>query len=257
MITLLAKIGKRNREGRSTTDYEIVFYNSYKKEEFSNYVKPIGKEIDLQLFKKTDFNLLGDLYCDKIKSIEILDLDTPEYVYDISVPKNQNFIGGFGGVLAHNSGHPSFGTMHAEDVETMIRRLETSPINLSASLVESLDVVCVMTRTKVRGNDARRVRNVVEILKVEEVLGHAKTNTPFNWDPATDKFYYKTDSKIFDKLVTRYGVSRERLATEFRRRSQLLMRMYTLHVFGFKEVQDVITAYYKTPEVVLKRFGIP
>ncbi len=29
------------------------------------------------------------------------------------------------------SGHPSMGTMHAEDVKTMIKRLETPPINLS------------------------------------------------------------------------------------------------------------------------------
>ena len=219
-------------------------------------MRPLGKEIDLQLFKKTDFNLLGDLYCDEIKSIEILNLDTPEYVYDISVSKNQNFIAGFGSVLAHNSGHPSFGTMHAEDVETMIRRLETEPINLSASLVESLDAVCLMTQTKIGGNYTRKLRNIVEILKIKENIGHAITNTPFVWDPATDRFYSKQDSKIFDKLVIRYGVSRQKLFEEFRRRTLLLMKLYALNISGFKQVQDVITAYYKAPELVLKRFGI-
>ncbi len=254
---IVARIGKRNRTGRKTTDYELLFYSSYKKEEFLHYVKPLGKEIDLQLFKKTDFNLVGDLYCDTIKSIEILHLDTPEYVYDISVPKNQNFIAGFGGVLAHNSGHPSFGTMHAEDVETMIRRLETEPINLSASLVESLDAVCLMTQTKIGGNYTRRLRSIVEILKIQENIGHAVTNTPFVWDPATDRFYSKSDSKIFDRLVTRYGIPREKINQEFKRRTLLLMKLYALNISGFKHVQDIITAYYKTPELVLKRFGIP
>ena len=122
--------------------------------------------------------------------------------------------------------------------------------------MESLDAVCVMTRTKVSGKEARRIRSVVEILKIEETLGRAKTNTPFIWDPATDRFYYKANSKIFEKLVHRYGVPREKLNLEFKRRTLLLMNMYKMGIFGFKQVQDVINAYYKTPEMVLRRFGI-
>ncbi len=157
---------------------------------------------------------------------------------------------------AMSSGHPSLSTMHAEDVETMVRRLETEPINLSASLVESLDSVCIMTQLKTEGRVARKVRSVVEILKVHERLGNVSTNTPFVWDPASDKFYFKSNSQIFDKLVTRFGINRAKLYTEFKRRSLLLMQMYRLDITGFKQVQDVINAYYKTPEIVLKRFGI-
>ena len=43
----------------------------------------------------------GDIYLDLVKEIKII--DNEEYVYDISVPGEQNFIGGFGGVIAHNS----------------------------------------------------------------------------------------------------------------------------------------------------------
>lgn len=253
---IVAKIGKRNRIGRKTTDYEIKFYMSYKKKEFSKYVKPIGKEIDLKLFKKTDFKLLGDLYCDEIKSIEILNLEKPEYVYDISIPKNQNFIGGFGGILAHNSGHPSFGTMHAEDVETMVRRLETPPIELSASLVESLDVVCVITQAKAQNKDVRRIKEVVEIIKVREGVGNIETNTPFVWDPRSDNFFFKEESVVFDKISLHKGISKAKLQREFVLRTKLLMALYNRNIFGFKEVYDIINAYYKTPENVLKKFNI-
>lgn len=157
---------------------------------------------------------------------------------------------------AMSSGHPSISTMHAEDVETMIRRLETPPISLSPSLVESLDVICLMIQTKAKGKSARRIRDLVEVLKVQERIGRANTNNPFTWDPRYDKFYYKSDSKIFDKLVTRYGVRREELDLEFKRRTQLLMKMLNMDMTGFKQVQDVINAYYKTPELVLKKFGI-
>lgn len=155
------------------------------------------------------------------------------------------------------SGHASLSTMHAEDVGTMIRRLETHPINLSASLVESLDAVCLMIRTKVKGKASRRVRNVVEIIRIiEKKVGHAVTNTPFSWDPGTDRFYFKRNSKIFERLITKYGMSKAKLELEFRRRVMLLMKLYQLNITGFKEVQAIINAYYKTPDLVLKKYGI-
>jgi hypothetical protein len=45
----------------------------------------------------------GDFFIDKVKSLEIIDLEKPEHVYDLSVNSTQRFIGGFGGILLHNT----------------------------------------------------------------------------------------------------------------------------------------------------------
>ncbi len=45
----------------------------------------------------------GDFYLDEVKEIEEINLDEGEYVYDLSVAPSQNFIGGFGGILLHNT----------------------------------------------------------------------------------------------------------------------------------------------------------
>ena len=153
------------------------------------------------------------------------------------------------------SGHPSFGTMHAEDVKTMVRRLETPPINLPSSLVESLDVVCVMAQTRIKDKNVRRIKEVVEIIEAKNA-GEITVNTPFVWNPKEDAFYYKTDSKIFDKLVMRSGITKEQLNREFKIRSKLLMKLYKNNIFAFKEVQEIINAYYKTPEKILRIFNI-
>ncbi|MEM4267155.1 MAG: type II/IV secretion system ATPase subunit, partial [Candidatus Nanoarchaeia archaeon] len=154
------------------------------------------------------------------------------------------------------SGHPTMSTMHAESVDTMIRRLETQPINLSPALVETLDVVCVMTETKVRNRSVRRLKEVVEIIQVKEEVGHAITNTPFVRDPAKDVFYFKTDSRVFDKISRQQGISKQDLYKEFKNRSDFLMALYRNKIFDFKEVQDMITAYYKNPKEMLRKFGI-
>src|SRR3989344_3911339 len=155
-----------------------------------------------------------------------------------------------------SSGHPVMSTMHAESVESLIRRLETEPINLSPTLVESLDCVCVVSQATVGGKPARRLQQVVEIIKVEKEVGRAITNTPLVRDPKTDKFYFKTKSTIFDKIILKHGISKEQLDREFLLRAKLLYKMYQSKIFGFAEVQSVINDYYKMPSEVLKKFKI-
>ena len=152
------------------------------------------------------------------------------------------------------SGHAVACTMHAEDVETMIKRLETPPINLSPSLVEIIDVVCAMGQVKVKGENVRRLKSVVEIVDVEE--NNIKTNTPFMWDPASDSFFFKTESTVFTKLVKNVGITMEELQQEFSNRTRLLMELYKKNIVDYKQVQDIINAYYKQPKDVLRRFNI-
>jgi energy-coupling factor transporter ATP-binding protein EcfA2 len=72
-----------------------------------------------------------------------------------------------------SSGHPSLTTFHAGSIDTVIKRLTTPPIELSASLVESLDVVVIMSHAKEKGKSARRVKEVEEIKSIDaETLIH-------------------------------------------------------------------------------------
>jgi flagellar protein FlaI len=153
------------------------------------------------------------------------------------------------------SGHASIGTIHADSVDTVIKRLESPPIDLSPTLLNLLDCVCVMTHANVRGLETRKLREVVEILDVD-TKGIALTNKPFYWNALEDQFYYKENNKIFEKISVRNGLRMEQLELEFRRRAELLRRMQQQRIVKFEEVQDVITEYYKKPQEVLRRFGV-
>ena len=154
-----------------------------------------------------------------------------------------------------STGHPSFGTMHAESVDTVVKRLIMPPINLSPAMVEALDIACIITPAIVGGKDVRRIREISEIIKVNE-RGDVAINTPFVRDPAKDMFMFKTSSKVFEKIMKRTGMTWAELLKEFTNRARLLMAMYKNKIFGFAEVQDVIHQYYKTPNVVLKKFRL-
>jgi len=155
------------------------------------------------------------------------------------------------------SGHPSFGTMHANSVDTMIKRLETPPINLSSSLVESMDIVCIMIQTKIKGKPVRKLREIDEIIRVEEGLrGKAEYNVPFIWNPPKNTFMFKKESVIFNKLFLRQGIPKDELQREFTLRTNLLVRLYQMRILEFNRVRDVIKSYYKDSEEVLKKFKV-
>jgi len=153
------------------------------------------------------------------------------------------------------SGHSSISTLHAESVDTVIKRLETPPINLSPTLLNVLDCVCVMTHAIVKKQETRKLREIVEIVNITP-QGIAMTNTPFMWNPRDDQFYFKKDSKIIQKISNRTGVPVEELNMEFQRRVQLIYKMFEMGILEFRRVQEVVSKYYKNPEDVLNKFGI-
>lgn len=175
----------------------------------------------------------------------------PDYIIVGEVRGKEAFVL-FQGMAA---GHPSLSTMHADSVETVVRRLETPPIELSPTLVNSLDAVAVMTHAIVEKQETRRLSKIVEVVNVTPE-GIAQTNTPFMWQPSTDEFFFKTDSTVFEKITARYGISKEQILQEFNLRTKLMFELFKRKVFGFEEVQKVINTYYKNPSLVLKQYGI-
>jgi flagellar protein FlaI len=153
------------------------------------------------------------------------------------------------------SGHASISTMHGDSVDSIIRRLETPPINLSPMLVNGLDVMAIMTHAIVNGHATRKLREIVEIIKIES-NGTALTNVPFNWNPADDKFYFKRDSRLFDKSAKKFGIPKEELYKEFDIRTKLLYGFFQGKVLGYEDVQRVINEYSKSPKAMLKKYGI-
>ena len=153
------------------------------------------------------------------------------------------------------SGHSSISTIHADSVDTVIKRLETPPIELSPTLLNTLDCVCIMTHAIVNKQSTRKLKEIVEIINVT-AEGVAMTNTPFIWNAGDDQFYFKKNSRIIEKITKRYGLKIEELNSEFKKRVQLIYNLSQNKIFKFKEIQEIIEQYYKKPEEILKKFGV-
>jgi flagellar protein FlaI len=150
------------------------------------------------------------------------------------------------------SGHPSMGTIHAGSLEDVMKRLETPPIELSPSLIESLDLLIILTNSKEKGKSARRVKEIVEIQSIDSRSGIAHTKESFSWIPSEDVFRENTvDSDLLRKISFQEGMAYQDLMKELEDRKRVLDWMIRHKVFQFDEICSMINLYYKDKEAIM------
>lgn len=154
-----------------------------------------------------------------------------------------------------SSGHPSLSTFHAGSVDSVIKRLTSPPIELSPSLIESLDVVVVMIHAREQGKSARRVKEVSEIVSVDTKTQEVKTNLIFRWDPTTDTFVKVNDSVKVEKFAIARGGELEDALREIEDRKKVLQWLGRTGRKDFVEVAKYINMYFKEKRKLFEIMG--
>ncbi|MFH1622957.1 MAG: type II/IV secretion system ATPase subunit [Candidatus Aenigmatarchaeota archaeon] len=154
-----------------------------------------------------------------------------------------------------SSGHPSMSTFHAGSVDAVIKRLTTSPIDLSPTLIESLNVIVVMVHAREKGKSARRVKQIAEVLNVDAKTGEVKTNIVFTWDPVSDTFVKVNESVTARKLVEAKGGTAEQAMKEMEVRTRVLEWMRAQGITDYTEVTKIINRYYKEPNILMEQMA--
>lgn len=150
------------------------------------------------------------------------------------------------------SGHICLSTFHAGSLDTVIKRLTTPPIELSPTLIESLDVILTMVHAREKGKSARRIKEVVEIESIDPKTQEVKTRTIFLWNPVTDGFERVEESVKLKKIVTGRGGKIEDALAEIERRKMILEWFRKNGIKDYIEVTKYINMHYKEPKKLLE-----
>lgn len=153
------------------------------------------------------------------------------------------------------TGHLSYSTVHASDMQTLIQRLESPPISLPRALLTSLDVIVfIKSITTADGKVSRRITSTVEIIKLDPESKRLISVTPFSWvSPIDDRFKYSGGSNILDKIKSERGWSGEQLNKELSNRKQVLEWMRKNNIRSYRQVGKIVAEYKKDPAAVLER----
>ena len=150
------------------------------------------------------------------------------------------------------TGHISYSTFHAEDVQSMVHRLENDPINLPRALLSSLDLVLLQGQVKVGTKMTRRAKALTELVGMDPETGELITNSVFYWNPADDSFTYSGHSYVYEKVRAVRNWSPREMEREVKRRMDILEYMMKIGVNNYRQVAKIVSAYYKDPEKVMR-----
>ena len=151
------------------------------------------------------------------------------------------------------TGHPGISTIHAEDFNKLMDRLTTPPINLSPSLIESLNIIVFLKRMKYKNRYIRRVNEVVEILGFDRKSNQPITRRIFHWDADHDKFIVDNKSYMLEKVRSVHGFVEEELKEEFKNRTKLLKWIALRKINDYRIFTRVIDLYKMKKDEVLMR----
>jgi archaeal flagellar protein FlaI len=144
----------------------------------------------------------GDFFIDKVKSIEVINLKKPEYVYDLSVKSTERFVGGFGGILLHNTeaialfeamrvgaaANVVAGTIHADSPYGVYDRV-VNDIGVPKTSFKAIDII-VTTNPVISGlKKYKRVLRITEVRKEwdEDPLKEKAFIDLMVYNPVTDE----------------------------------------------------------------------
>ncbi|MDR0768146.1 MAG: type II/IV secretion system ATPase subunit [Methanosarcinales archaeon] len=122
---------------------------------------------------------------------------------------------------AMSTGHTTVSTMHAESVDTLIHRLENPPMNVPRVMIQTLDVLAVLTQTEDEGRFSKKCTAVYEILETDSRTSEILTQEIFNRNLPNEKVSLEKSS-VLEKTRIRKGWTFEKLEEEFNRRVLIL-----------------------------------
>jgi len=146
-----------------------------------------------------------------------------------------------------SSGHASLGTMHADSVESVIRRLTSPPINLSSEHINALDLIIVLTNIKLRGKWERRIKEIEEIRGVDEKSDEPIIEEIVKWSPVTDSFSMANSSYLIQRIATMHGTSEDIIRKELERREDVIKRIIKKGIRDIREFSRLLNIYMRDP----------
>ena len=156
-------------------------------------------------------------------------------------------------------GHGGLCTMHADDVDTVIKRLTQPPMNIPQNILSLMNCVIVVKQinasnfTLASGERKAAARKFVEISEID------KSGTPiqvFRWTASTDIFEENLDkSYLFEKIAKNLDTPVSVVLQEFERRKQILLKLVEKNTRDFMSVHKALNSSLNLEEFSLKETG--
>jgi flagellar protein FlaI len=150
------------------------------------------------------------------------------------------------------TGHGGMATMHAENLDSAVKRLTQKPMDISPAYIPLMNIVLSVQRVHlVKNNEKKAFRRVIT---VNEIADFEDYRIPFKWQPARDEHVSDFEqSALLASISERQGVAKKDLIDEIGRRRDVLHWMRERNIRSYKDVAAIIAEYCARPKHIYEK----
>src|SRR3972149_6320329 len=150
------------------------------------------------------------------------------------------------------TGHGGMCTMHAENLDSAVKRLTQKPMDISPAYIPLMNIVLSIQRVHlIKNNEKKAFRRVIT---VNEIADYEDYRISFKWQPARDDYAIDFDkSALLASIAERQGVPKKDLLDELDRRKNVLHWMRDRNIRSYKDVAAIIAEYYARPKHIYEK----
>jgi len=156
---------------------------------------------------------------------------------------------------AMSTGHTTYSTMHAGNVQEVVSRLENEPINVPSVMLQALDIISVQALLYVGKERVRRTYIIVELTGIDPNTGDIRINVLFKWNPVNDTFERIGDSHVLREIMKQRGWTLTELNKEMENRKKVLQYLIEKDIRYYMDIARIVQMYYQNPDRVLKNIA--
>jgi flagellar protein FlaI len=147
------------------------------------------------------------------------------------------------------TGHGGMCTMHAENLDSAIKRLTQKPMDISPAYVPLMNIVLSIQRVHLMKNNERKAYR--RVMNVSEIVDYEDYRSIFKWNPSKDEQLQTFDKSVMlSEISERLGTSKKDLIAEIERRKTVLHWMREHNIRSYKDVAAIIAEYSSRPKQI-------
>jgi len=147
------------------------------------------------------------------------------------------------------TGHGGMCTMHAEDLESAVKRLTQKPMDISPVYIPLMNIVLSVQRVHLVKNNERKTYR--RVMNVNEIVDYQDFRTTFKWHPNKDQHTSTLEKSVMlSGISERLGASKKDLISEIEKRKVVLHWMREHNIRSYKDVAAIIAEYFARPKQI-------
>jgi flagellar protein FlaI len=154
---------------------------------------------------------------------------------------------------AMSTGHLGLTTIHAENVQSVLHRLTTKPMNIPYTLVENLDAISIVRKIVHNNVSIRRTISVSEMLGWDHKKNDFKIQEVFKWNAQNDNYKNTHESSLLEEIGNQGGFTKDEINEELQKRKTILDYMIRKNIRTYEEVSRIILDYFSDPDKVYRK----